>query len=71
MYQIFTYVKNYDRNNTGNVAGMLLYAETDKQTVDSEYHMNGNTISVKTLDLNRDFKEIRRQLDDIVAVYFI
>lgn len=70
LYQIFTYVKNYDRNNTGNVAGMLLYAETDKQTVDCEYHMSGNAISVKTLDLDCDFSEIRKQLDDIVAVYF-
>lgn len=54
----------------GNVAGMLLYAETDKQTVDYEYHMSGNAISVKTLDLDCDFSEIRKQLDDIVAVYF-
>ena len=70
LYQIFTYVKNYDKDNTGNVAGMLLYAETDKQTVDCEYHMSGNAISVKTLDLDCDFSEIRKQLDDIVNVFF-
>ena len=28
MYQIFTYVKNEDVNNTGNVSGLLLYAKT-------------------------------------------
>ena len=30
MYQIFTYVKNQDKDNTGNVAGILLYAKTDE-----------------------------------------
>ena len=24
LYQIFTYVKNKDKNNTGNISGMLL-----------------------------------------------
>jgi len=28
LYQIFTYVKNWDKDQTGNVAGMLLYAKT-------------------------------------------
>lgn len=30
VYQIFTYVKNQDKDNTGNVAGILLYAKTDE-----------------------------------------
>jgi len=34
------------------------------------YNMSGNTISVKTLGLNRDFEEIKQQPDDIVAKYF-
>ena len=25
MYQIFTYVKNFDKEQTGNISGMLLY----------------------------------------------
>lgn len=64
LYQIFTYVKNKDVGNTGNVSGMLLYAKTDEEIQpDNEYHMSGNKISVKTLDLNCPFEDIRKQLD--------
>lgn len=31
LYQIFTYVKNWDKDHTGNVAGMLLYAKTSEE----------------------------------------
>lgn len=49
------------------VSGMLLYAKTEEEVpLDKEYRMSGNRISVKTLDLNAEFEEIRRQLDEIV-----
>lgn len=67
LYQIFTYVKNLDTDSAGNVSGMLLYAKTDELVLpNNNYKMGGNAISVKTLDLDCDFSEIRRQLDDIV-----
>lgn len=66
LYQIFTYVKNHDKRKTGNVAGMLLYAKTDEAiTPDVQYQMSGNTISVKTLDLNCPFQIIKEQLERI------
>lgn len=72
MYQIFTYVKNQDVKGLGNVSGMLLYAKTGETiTPDAEFMMGMNKISVKTLDLNHDFKEIAAQLDKIVAENFI
>lgn len=72
LYQIFTYVKNKDKNNSGNVGGMLLYAKTEEKTTpDGTFLMGGNQISVKTLDLNCPFDEIKKQLDDIVKEYFI
>lgn len=50
----------------GNVSGLLLYARTDEKIQpDNDYLMSGNKISVKTLDLNRDFKIIKAQLADI------
>lgn len=50
---------------------MLLYAKTDEQLVpDNTFQMSGNTISVKTLDLNQEFIHIAKQLDDIVYNYF-
>ena len=74
LYQIFTYVKNKDReliNTPHTVSGMLLYARTDEAIQpDNVYQMSGNRISVKTLDLNRKFPEIAAQLNEIVDEYF-
>lgn len=73
LYQIFTYVKNKDIELSGKnceVSGMLLYAKTDEKIFpNNSYKMSGNTIIVKTLDLNCDFLEIRRQLDNIIESY--
>ena len=50
---------------------MLLYAQTDNGTQpEYRYQMSGNMISVKTLNLNCDFEDIRRQLDSIITDYF-
>ena len=72
MYQIFTYVKNKEAELAGQqdreVSGMLLYARTDEKIQpDYTYYMSGNRISVKTLDLNCDFKEIREQLNELIS----
>ena len=67
LYQIFTYVKNRDAIKSGNVSGVLLYAKTDEEVVpDNDYLMSGNRISVKTLDLNKDFSCIAEQLNTLV-----
>ena len=74
LYQIFTYVKNKDMefgDIPHEVSGMLLYAKTeDEIQPDNTYRMSGNRISVKSLDLNCDFEEIKQQLDDIVVAFF-
>ena len=74
LYQIFTYVKNKDveyGDAPHEVSGMLLYAKTDEQIQpDHVYHMSGNKISVRTLDLNCDFVEIAYQLNQIAEEYF-
>ncbi|MGM9540186.1 5-methylcytosine-specific restriction endonuclease system specificity protein McrC [Anaerovibrio sp.] len=71
IYQIFTYVKNQDKANTGNVAGMILYAKTQEDiTPDCLFNMGGNQIGAKTLDLNCDFKLIAKQLDEIAEKFF-
>ena len=74
LYQIFTYVKNKDAeygDQPHNVSGMLLYAQTDESVQPNNvYHMGGNKISVRTLNLNCSFNEIARQLDGIVAEHF-
>lgn len=68
MYQIFTYVKNYDKNNTGNVSRILLYAKTDETVLPDEkpFKIGRNNFSVKTLDLNTEFSEISNRLNEII-----
>ena len=74
LYQIFTYVKNKEyelKDENHHVAGMLLYARTDEEIQpDNEYYMSGNKISVKTLDLNTNFEEIKKQLNNIIESHF-
>ena len=71
LYQIFTYVKNEDKANSGKVSGMLLYAKTNSDVMPvANFSTGGNRISVKTLNLDSDFSEIKRQLDTIVDEYF-
>ncbi|RPF56540.1 5-methylcytosine restriction system specificity protein McrC [Abyssicoccus albus] len=71
LYQIFTYVKNYDRDSKNEVAGMLLYAKTENDIdISSVYNMDGNNIYVKTIDLNQDFNHIKYQLDNVINEYF-
>ena len=72
LYQIFTYVKNEAVNYSGNVSGMLLYAKTKNDLIPNDgasYDMNGNVITVKSLDLSGDFESITKQLDEITKSY--
>jgi 5-methylcytosine-specific restriction enzyme subunit McrC len=67
LYQIFAYVKNEDKNNTGFVSGLLLYAKTDEDIIPNiTYKLGRNQIGVKTLDLGNDFSILRKQLNAII-----
>lgn len=71
MCHIFTYVKNQDKDDTGIVADILLYAKTDEDiTLDRMFNMGGNQIGAKALDLNKDFSLIATQLDKVAENYF-
>lgn len=74
LYQIFAYVKNRDYHfgrEPHEVSGMLLYAKTEEDIQpDQVYQMHGNQISVRTLDLNKEFSQLEKQLNQIVAEYF-
>ena len=67
MYQIYTYVDNYRKLHPDEeVSGMLLYARTDALLQpDSEIPLHDITISIRTLDLNQEFRDIAAQLDRI------
>ena len=70
LYQIYAYVKNMDKENTGNVSGLLLYAKTQDEVFPEgePFVIGGNSIGAKTLDLNQEFEEIAGQLDDIANI---
>ena len=71
LYQIFTYVKNEDKTGSGKVSGLLLYARTTEETEPFlSVTMGGNLIEVRSLDLNRSFKDISAALDYIAVSHF-
>ena len=60
-----------DRQHTGNVSGLLVYAKTQEELLpDCMYNMGGSHIGAVTLDLSRDFSKIAAQLDAIAARFF-
>lgn len=69
LYQIRTYVNEYDREHKHNVDGMLLYAKTKKDELDDAQinHRDGYSIYLRTLDLNTDFEGIKRRLEGFVS----
>lgn len=71
LYQIFSYVMNEDKEHKGKVDGMLLYARTDAdlQPKGDYTTPDRNKIMIRTLDLSKDFKEIKKELDNIVVNY--
>ena len=73
LYQIFTYVKNEDKKNTGKVSGMILYAKTidDKLEEMNNKLINGNYFSIKILDLGQDWKCIKNKLDTIANNFIL
>ena len=56
--------KEYElRDKDHKVSGMLLYAKTDETEYPNHvYHMSGNQISVRTLDLNQPIAGTAGQL---------
>lgn len=70
LYQIMAYVDNQDPYKTGNVSGMLLYAQTvNEPTIDIKQQLNMHTIMVKTLDLNESWENIKTQLNNIAICF--
>lgn len=70
LYQIFTYVKNEDKEKNGKVSGMLLYAKTDENDEQwAEYNMDGNKIIISNLDLNDSFDKVQLHLNSIAEKF--
>jgi 5-methylcytosine-specific restriction enzyme subunit McrC len=68
LYQIRTYVNEYDRDHLHNVDGMLLYAKTKNDDFDDATinHRDGYSLFIRTLDLNTDFEGIKQRLESFI-----
>ena len=68
LYQINTYINEYDSNHCHNVDGMLLYAKTKGAAFDDAQirHRDGYSIYIRTLDLNTDFESIKNRLETFI-----
>jgi len=71
LYQMFTYLKNYQASNNDHVDGLILYAKTNATvSPNTQVHVSGHMLTVTSLDLNVDFAQIRAQLNGIVTEHF-
>lgn len=72
LYQIYSYVKNEDKENKKNIAGVLLYAKTiEGKDLEEEYLIGGSKIGIMTIDLGVDFWKIEKRLNEIVEKYLL
>ena len=72
LYQINTYVTQYDKDHLYNVDGMLLYAKTNEDNLEDKRVtlQDGYSLYIRTLDLNTDFEAIKKRLDSFVIIPF-
>ena len=63
LYQLFAYLKNLEARggNDAKATGMLLYPVVNKK-LREKYEISGHEINICTLDLSRDWTEIRDEL---------
>lgn len=63
LYQLFTYVNNWQKKETETVSGMLLYAKTMAEIQPNHlYQVKGHTYAIHALDLQQDFRGIKEDL---------
>jgi len=70
LYQIQTYVNEYDKDHRYNVDGMLLYAKTSDDVLHDHKieKTDGYSLYIRTLDLNADFATIMERLDHFINI---
>lgn len=64
--QLFAYISNESYNSSKIVSGMLLYAQTDEEIANNNVtSVMGHKMSIRVLDLRRDFNSISYELNQI------
>lgn len=66
LYQILTYVKNQDVEQSGSASGLLLYAQTAAEVQpDLDIIIQGNRIGAQALNLNAEWNYLNQQLEKL------
>jgi 5-methylcytosine-specific restriction enzyme subunit McrC len=67
LYQLWAYVTNVDMGgDKSNCEGILLYPTVEKE-LDLRYEIKGHNISICTINLNQDWKNIHQCLLEMIA----
>lgn len=67
LYQLFTYLENYQEKDDETVSGMLLYAMTnDEEQPNHGYVIKGKKVKVTHVDLSQEMKKISQGLMRLV-----
>lgn len=68
LYQIFAYLKNIEARggNDAKAEGMLLYPVVDR-SIREEYEMHGHKVRICTINLSKDWRDIKSDLLALVA----
>ena len=69
LYQLFSYLLNQEDGSekTTTAKGILLYPTIEKE-YNLDYTFKNHQIQIKTLNLNADWREIKRRLKEIIAI---
>lgn len=65
LYQLMSYLHNAPRRDGDRLSGMLVYPRVD-QTLRQRYVIQGYPVAVATVDLDRPWQEIKRELLEMV-----
>ena len=69
IYQIYSYLSNYQSVQEQYPISMLLYAETANEApLDIKENINGYDIYFKSINLNSEFEDISNYLDSLVKL---
>jgi 5-methylcytosine-specific restriction enzyme subunit McrC len=66
LYQILAYLRNIPVVGAISLEGMLLYP-TDDRTLELKYVLEGYPISIRTVNLNQPWQQLRQDLLELVA----
>lgn len=72
LYQIYAYVDNYSRKHNMKTSGMVLYAKTKNQdNLNFHEKINGHEIYFKSINLDGNFEELKKQLNEISDILYL